>query len=394
MLPLDDKWEDITRNSDVTRIANCELFESLVGSTSCFWKCAGEALGLLQPVAAALRFIEGDYARISYVYLLMGCLFKDVSQWSPSELSNSEDLKRKAKVTFQERWTGVRTSEAGRHLNIVPLQHPVHIVSFYLDPYVSHLSDSFQVPVQLEQHAESIFRPYCESDAECREVRQEFMNFVAGTGEYRIRKRRAINDAKAAYAELEEKYFKEHNINEMPSRTQRAVLDCTAAASANVITWWINNCRHAKLKEIAVRILSCSPTSAVVERMNSMHKLIQTKTRAALKHERVIQLLYCYVNMRLVAEVDQELLDMVEEALIDEIEREDAEQQERARLAAAGGSAPAAAAAAAACRGRGTGPAGPAGPRPAGPGPGPGRASAPGGRAWRVLRHGGRRTSR
>ena len=181
-------------------------------------------------------------------------------------------------------------------------------------------------------------------------MRQEFMNFVASTGEYGIRKRRAVNDAKAAYSELEEKYFKEQNVTEMPSRTQRAVLECTAAANANVITWWLNNCRHAKLKEIAIRILSCSPTSAVVERMNSMHKLIQTKTRAALKHERVIQLLYCYVNMRLVEEVDTELLDMVEEALLDEIQREEAEQQERARVAAttgssgsaAGGSAPAA----------------------------------------------------
>lgn len=140
------------------------------------------------------------------------------------------------------------------------------------------------------------------------------------------------------YAELKDKYLKENNVTTLPSRTQKAVLECTAAASFNPITWWKNNCGHRKLKDIAIRVLSCSPTSAVVERMNSMHKLIQTKTRSALKHDRVIKLLFCYVNMRLVDEVDVELLDMVEEALIDEIEKENAEQQERARLASLGDS--------------------------------------------------------
>ena len=61
-----------------------------------------------------------------------------------------------------------------------------------------------------------------------------------------------------------------------------------------------------------------------------MHKLIQSKTRAALKHERVVRLLYCYVNMRLLDNVDTELLNMVEEALLDEIDREEQEQIARA----------------------------------------------------------------
>ena len=66
-----------------------------------------------------------------------------------------------------------------------------------------------------------------------------------------------------------------------------------------------------------------------------MHKLVQTKTRAALKHERVVKLLFCYVNMRLLDNVDVDILGMVEDALMYELDCEEAETQARAAVAAA-----------------------------------------------------------
>ena len=70
-LPLEEEhWAEITSNSDGTRVAGTAEFEALVGSTSSFWRRSADALKLLQPVSVALRFIEGDYARLSFVYLL------------------------------------------------------------------------------------------------------------------------------------------------------------------------------------------------------------------------------------------------------------------------------------------------------------------------------------
>lgn len=64
-----------------------------------------------------------------------------------------------------------------------------------------------------------------------------------------------------------------------------------------------------------------------------MHKLVQSKTRAALKHQRVVHLIYCYVNMRLLDGIDVDLLNMVEEALEDEIAIEEQEQIRRVQYA-------------------------------------------------------------
>lgn len=54
------------------------------------------------------------------------------------------------------------------------------------------------------------------------------------------------------------------------------------------------------LFEIGDMVLSLAPTASPVERTNIVHKLIEIKVRAALKHQRVIlHMVFCYVNTRL-----------------------------------------------------------------------------------------------
>ena len=323
MMLLDDKWEDVSSNSNGTAIAGRASFEESVNGSS-MWRKGEEAYKLLNPVAVVLRYIEANYACMSFVYPLMISLLKDVAAWNPSHLP--AELKHKAHAAFAERWTGQRIENGSR---IVPLFHPVHLVAFYLNPYLTWTADN-AVPTNLVTSATQIFSKFCETDAECRNVRQAFEKYCAGVDDWSIRKQAAQGDAKAAYQDLLQEHLKQQNCTEEDlSHAQKAVLQCQAVGD-KAITWWMNNCKDMKLREASIRILSCSPHAAVVERMNSMHKLIQSKTRAALKHERVVRLLYCYVNMRLLDNVDTELLNMVEEALLDEIDREEQEQIARA----------------------------------------------------------------
>jgi hypothetical protein len=191
------------------------------------------------------------------------------------------------------------------------------MVAFYLDPYVS-----FLLPVTLPEdalaHVKAIISKYCIGPTEGREVIQAFLNYHTSVGAYYHTRKFASDFSEDGFSALKEAYLKDNNLDTIPSNAQEAILECMAAGDP--ITWWKANGQHPKLVEIAVRILSSSPTAAPVERMNSMNKLVQSKARAALKHKRVVKLLYCYVNMRLLQKVDSEILSMVEEALLHEMD--------------------------------------------------------------------------
>ena len=55
-----------------------------------------------------------------------------------------------------------------------------------------------------------------------------------------------------------------------------------------------------------------------------MHKRVASAGRAALRHKRVVMLVYCYVNMRLLENVDEDVLNMLEDAIADAVDEADA----------------------------------------------------------------------
>jgi hypothetical protein len=99
-----------------------------------------------------------------------------------------------------------------------------------------------------------------------------------------------------------------------------------------------------RLYEIARRLLVMSTQSADVERVCKAHKVVHTKVRNRLNNKTVHQLLYCYVNLRLIKKIQDEKdqiastrvdpddgwEDFFESALLDNIEdeRELAEEEE------------------------------------------------------------------
>lgn len=124
-------------------------------------------------------------------------LYKDVDSWDNGCLPSS--MKTKAKDIFQERWEGYRSGN--RRPDIVPLFQPLHMIAFYLDPYLSFFMEG-PLPIAASTHATEIFQRYCDYDAKCREKRREFENYCVGVGEYGVGKDVATKDSKATYQEL------------------------------------------------------------------------------------------------------------------------------------------------------------------------------------------------
>ena len=60
------------------------------------------------------------------------------------------------------------------------------------------------------------------------------------------------------------------------------------------------------LEDIAIRLLTMATQSADVERTCKVHKLVHTKARNRLSNATVTQLVYCYVNLRLVKKMETE----------------------------------------------------------------------------------------
>jgi len=73
------------------------------------------------------------------------------------------------------------------------------------------------------------------------------------------------------------------------------------------------------LFEIARRVLIMGTQSADVERVCKAHKVIHTKVRNRLKNKTVYNLLFCYVNLRLLGKINEDdtMSNFLEQAILD-----------------------------------------------------------------------------
>jgi len=326
-MPDDPAWEDVSTNKDGSPMADREWFVDSIEERRIFLKFSC-ALALLQPVTDAIRFMEGDYARISFVYLIMLSLAVDVSNWQSLPLDGDSadqgepSLASKASAAFATRWNATGRLQAA-------LYHPVHMVSLFLDPYLCRIAPA--LPVNAVAAFTALFRKFCSSESEVTQCVNEFMKFHNGDGGYRMMKEFAEQAHEQEFQSMKEKYLQDNSLGSLPSEVVKAILYCQASMACGncPITWWKTMGKTLtsakKLAEIAIRILSLAPHAAPVERMNSIHKVIQTKGRAALKHPRVVKMLYCYVNMRLLDSVDEEMRSMIEDMLVQEVAAADME---------------------------------------------------------------------
>jgi hypothetical protein len=69
-----------------------------------------------------------------------------------------------------------------------------------------------------------------------------------------------------------------------------------------------------KLYGIARRLLVISTQSADVERVCKAHKVVHTKVRNRLNNKTVHELLYCYVNLRLMKKIQEDEIEGQQES--------------------------------------------------------------------------------
>eukprot|EP00873_Tetraselmis_striata_P037634 jgi/Tetstr1/457898/TSEL_044417.t1 len=81
----DASWVDISHNKDGSAEANREVFLDVVDTRS-EWEDMQCAVNLLLPVSDALKFIEGNTTRVSFVYLIMLHIGNDLAQWNSGAL--------------------------------------------------------------------------------------------------------------------------------------------------------------------------------------------------------------------------------------------------------------------------------------------------------------------
>ncbi len=74
------------------------------------------------------------------------------------------------------------------------------------------------------------------------------------------------------------------------------------------------------LGPVAVRFAVLAVQSANVERVCKAHGVIHTKSRNRLKNSTVQQLLFCYVNLRLLSNVESTVADFLLDAINNELE--------------------------------------------------------------------------
>jgi hypothetical protein len=83
--------------------------------------------------------------------------------------------------------------------------------------------------------------------------------------------------------------------------------------------------------QIMIRLSVMATQSADVERVCKVHKIVHTKGRNRLKNAKVVKLLYCYVNLRLLKALDVDHADnkhgdlegFLFQALLDEVDGDD-----------------------------------------------------------------------
>ena len=74
--------------------------------------------------------------------------------------------------------------------------------------------------------------------------------------------------------------------------------------------------QHNRTSVIAIRLSALAAQSANVERVCKAHGVVHSKVRNRLKHESVLMLLFCYVNLRLLRKDNTKIAEFLESAIV------------------------------------------------------------------------------
>lgn len=295
----------------VALVHNAEFFNKV--------KCVR---GITQPLSIFIRHLDNPSTRASWLLPAFEALEKDLVVWCDDTTTGEyfmEETVRAIKSAFEKRWKGVEGAQDSLDGDAMGLYAPQHLFSMLLDP-----TTTMSVEELNQKHP--LWYP------ECRKVLKRFYDeddlIVAKTQLYEL-----VNQTGSWGDEVaESKSYVNVGVAQNRFHIQTVVTEQLKAVDLKPhLLWKVSiGLQFPKLKEVAIRLLTMATQCADVERVCQVPKFVNSRVSSRLKHPKVKQLIYCYVNLRLLRSVglvsDEDTI--MEDFLCDAILEEEVEEKQ------------------------------------------------------------------
>jgi len=252
---------------------------------------------LTGPLCKAIHDMEGPSFWASFLMPMFLALERDIENWCNStntKLHFTEDMIEEVMAKVHRRWEGQG--------NVVDLKLDQYVVAWLLDPYTSPAASD--LPINWLQTCRNVLQHFYR-DEMLRQSEIELNWLIAGEGswgEY-VMDLRASNKLP---------FDATNDSTENGFYVESAMIARKLTLDERPDLLWKNIFQpdFPLLYEVARHVLVMSTQSADVECLCKAHKLIHTTMCNHLKNATVLQLIYCYINLRLLNNQDNSNTNM------------------------------------------------------------------------------------
>jgi len=224
-------------------------------------------------------------------------LERNIENWCNStntKLHFTEDTIEEVMAKVHRQWEG--------HGNVVGLKSDQYVVAWLLDPYTSPAASD--LPINWLQTCRNVLQRFYR-DEMLRQSEIELNRLIAGEGSWG----EYVTDLRASN---KLPFDATNDSTENGFYVESAMIARKLTLDERPDLLWKNIFQpdFLLLYEVARCVLVMSTQSADVERLCKAHKLIHTTMRNRLKNATVLQLIYCYINLRLLNNQDNSNTNM------------------------------------------------------------------------------------
>ena len=222
------------------------------------------------------------------------------------------------KIAFAKRWKGTEAGQDSESSDVMGLYAPQYLLAMLLDPTTT-------MNVEALNQVHPLWYP------ECRKVLKRFYDendlIVAKTELYEL-----VNQTGNWGDEVAES----RSYTGMKAKQDRFQVQSVVAQQLKAVDlkphllWKVSiGLQFPKLKDIAMRLLTMATRCADVERVCQVQKFMNSKVCDRLKNGNVKQLMYCYINLRLLKNIgdERDTQNVVEDFLCDAILEEEVDEK-------------------------------------------------------------------
>ena len=267
-----------------------EEFEGYVGNFS-FMEKVETLRGITGPLCKAIH-LKSAKCRASWVYPMFIAVLKDYDVWKQKYATKrcfGEETIKKVGEVIMGRWLGVY--EAGS--TIVPIKDNTWLMVYLMDPY--YMPDDLDgdqkydalLGIEWLDVANEVLKDFYQDDIEAHRAELEFFEAIKKQGRWGKHVQKIKNSLKLPEG-------KQYDFEVEKVITKQKLMRSTRYA-------WdlVGSKQFPRLKDIGIRLSVLAVQSANVERVCKVHGVVHTKSRNRLTLPRVIKLIFCYVNLRL-----------------------------------------------------------------------------------------------